>query len=67
MSIEFDPFGNDTQSVVAGPGEGMTLENGAESIVMYGDVEIEKTARSRERLDELIELLSRVRDSLPKA
>lgn len=65
--IIFTPFANDTESLLAGPGEGLTFENGLESIVVYGDMEIEKSAKSRERLDELIEALSRIRSALPES
>lgn len=63
----FQPFGNDTQSISAGPGEGLTFENGQESIIVYGDLDIERSAQSRKGLNDLIELLSKVRDSLPEA
>lgn len=65
--ITFTPFGNESESLQAGPGEGLTFENGLDAIAVYGDMEIERSAANRARLDELIEALTRVRDSLPKA
>lgn len=63
--IVFDPFKNDSQSLQLGDGEGLTVENGLKSLSIYGNIEIAHNEKSHERVDELIELLTRVKAALP--
>lgn len=59
----FKPFENDSQSTTVGPGNGVTFENGKESITVYGDYEIDKTTTPKE-IDDLIEMLENIKKEL---
>ena len=59
----FKPFDNDSQSITVGPGNGVTFENGKDSIVVYGDYEIDKTTIPKE-IDDLIEMLESIKKEL---
>jgi hypothetical protein len=56
---EFKPFENDTQSWSAGAGDGLTLNNGTESIAAYGAVKF--GAKDQAGASELLEILSAAR------
>lgn len=67
MDFKFTPFANDDQVLNLGPDGGITVENGTESLAIYGDITIENTPQMHERVDELIELLTRIKKALPPA
>lgn len=60
---DFKPFENDSQSTTVGPGDGVTFENGKDSISVYGDYEITKTTKPEE-IDELIAMLNSIKSAL---
>lgn len=63
MENNFKPFENDTQSKIVGPDEGLTFENGNDSIVVYGDFNINKDD-SPEKIDEIINILQSIKEKL---
>lgn len=60
---DFKPFENDSQSTTVGPGDGVTFENGKDSINVYGDYEITKKTKPEE-IDELIAMLNNIKEAL---
>lgn len=61
MQQDFLPFQNDTQTTNVGPGDGLTFENGTDSIVIYGNVEISKDT-PQSQLDSLINILQNIKN-----
>lgn len=63
MKNEFKPFDNDVQSKIVGPGEGLTFENGNETIIVYGDFNINKDD-DVEKIEEIINLLESIKSEM---
>lgn len=64
---DFQPFANDSQSMLVGPGEGMTIENGTHSISLYGDLSITKDKHDSAQLaaiDDVIAALVKIRATI---
>jgi len=61
----FKPFDNDSQSLTIGSGNGITFENGLEDIIIYGDTTINSKTDSVV-IDRLIEVLTAIKNKLPK-
>lgn len=59
----FKPFDNDSQSVTVGPDNGVTFENGKDSIVVYGDYTISKNTDPKE-IDNIIQMLNLIKENL---
>lgn len=61
--MDFAPFKNDSQSITIGQGNGLTFENGTDSIKIYGDTEITPKSSAKD-IDELIAVLQGIKQAL---
>jgi hypothetical protein len=61
--MDFAPFKNDSQSLTVGAGNGLTFENGTDSIKIYGDTEITPKSSAKD-IDEMIALLQAIKQGL---
>jgi hypothetical protein len=60
---KFIPFNNNSQSITFGIGNGITIENGTEDIIIYGDTSINKYSDPL-ALDKLIETLRIIKEHM---
>lgn len=60
---DFKAFENDTQSVTVGPGEGLTFENSTETIIVYGNLELNKETDPKE-IENLIKILTTIKNAI---
>ncbi len=65
MNNKFLPFKNDSQSITVGPNEGLTVENGIDSISIYGQFEITKDVTKKE-VQDMINILIEIQNNLKK-
>jgi len=63
--IKFKPFENDSQSMTIGNGNGITIENGIEEIIIYGDITINKDTDPAV-IDSLIDVFIEIKKNLNK-
>lgn len=62
---KFTPFENDSQATLIGPGDGLNIENGTEIISIFGDISVCKgSVEDKEQLQEVIDLLNKIKDSI---
>lgn len=64
---DFEPFANDSQSMLVGPGEGLTVENGTDRIAIYGELSIGRDKRNAAELaaiDDVIATLVKIRATI---
>ncbi len=59
----FKPFNNNSQSITFGNGNGITIENGTEDIIIYGDTTINISSEPLV-LEQLIETLINIKEQL---
>ena len=65
MSENFKPFKNDHQAVNVGPSESLSIENGLDSIAIYGDISVSKGNKDdKKSLEEVIDILTKIKDSI---
>lgn len=65
MTEEFKPFKNDHQAINVGPSDSLSVENGFESIAIYGDISVTKGDKSdKQALEEVIKVLTKIKDSI---
>lgn len=62
--LDFVAFGKDGQSWSVGAGEGLTIENGLDSIALYGEARFEPGSKGSERAKELLGVLEAISGSL---
>lgn len=64
---DFEPFANDSQSLLVGPGEGLTIDNSMRRISLYGELSITKDKYDSEQLaaiDDVIAALVKIRATI---